>query len=180
VRHIRPFELFSRLGGNNQVIYFIPTISGTESETISSLDTMALISAARIAKAETILELGTGMGQTALHLALNLPATITTIDLKPLDNPPWQGLECASKITTVSSSMDKLAPSAYDMVFCDINYSLETTREATRIADLSTPNLIAWHDYHLPHVREYLDSLPDLVHVEESRMVFWFRNKPPF
>src|SRR5271170_6047747 len=79
ITNIRPYRIFQHLE-DNRVELVIPTIPGAESLTIMSVETLLLIAVARIVKARKILELGTGMGYTAMHLEMNTKAAIWTVD----------------------------------------------------------------------------------------------------
>jgi tRNA1(Val) A37 N6-methylase TrmN6 len=80
IHHIRPWEIFKNLGADREVVLKIPNGSGTETETISSLDTLLLIAVARSSYIWTILELGTGYGYTAWHLTKNVSCSVLTVD----------------------------------------------------------------------------------------------------
>lgn len=172
MRHIRPWELFQHLGQDRWVEYYIPTHKGRESETISSLETLLLVSVIRFKEVKTVLELGTGLGYNAMHLGANTRALIVTIDKEkrgPLSNASaWQ------------ADLFTLEPQKGEMVFCDINYTPETLAKATEFAFAYPRKVIAWHDYghpELPQIKPFLDRLAEereLVHVEDSFMVFHF------
>lgn len=185
MKHIRPWQLFEKLDSNREVSYTIPSVRGRVSETISSLETLLLIASARIVKAKAMLEFGTCLGYNALHLARNLDIDIDTIDRerKPhvFDDTPqmWRIFPAQIDIFELG-----VGPSHYDMVFCDINYTVETLARCTELALRADPKMIGWHDYghpELPHVKPFLDAVSehyDLVHVEDSSLVLWF--KEPF
>ncbi|HSC57287.1 MAG TPA: hypothetical protein VLC51_08780 [Nitrospira sp.] len=181
IRTVRPWQIFSKLGFNNQVRLVIPTLPGRETESVMSLETELLIAAARIVGARSILELGTSMGYTSLHLAMNTDAAITTVDRerKPcaFDQTTWE-----SRIVRIDSDifdLDFTEPT--DMVFCDVNYTPDTVMRATVVAFACDPRVVAWHDYSHPEVlapKPILDALSesrDLIHVEDSSLVFWFK-----
>lgn len=177
--HIRPWEIFEKLGDDRQVSFRIPPGRGTETETVSSLDTLLLIAAARIVKAEIVLELGTGKGCTTLNLARNTDAFIHTCDKKQPERPEWENRDLL-RIFSVESDLFNLHPTSADMVFCDINYTPESIAFATDLAFACDPKVIAWHDFNLPHVAEHANDLSestDIYHVEDSNMAFWFREK---
>lgn len=173
MRHIRPWELFAHLGYDREVVFRIPRHKGTESETVMSLETLLLVAAARIVDARTILEFGTCLGYNAMHLTLNTLATVHTVDRERRAHVQEQGI-----IFDVADIFT-FGPREADMVFCDINYTPETVARCTELAFAADAKVIAWHDYghpQLPHVAPYLDSIgKDLIHVEDSWMVFWFR-----
>lgn len=178
MHHVRPWQLFAHLNGNRDITYRIPSHKGSESMTIMSLETLALISAARIISAKTILELGTGLGYNALNLSRNTDAEITTIDREK------KNIVCGSqRIRSVQADIDNVVMGdTFDLVFCDINFTPETTARCTKIAFAAAPRVICWHDYSHPdhpHVKDQLDVLAethDLIHIEDSWMVFWFRD----
>lgn len=179
MHHIRPWQLFQHLGDERRVAYEIPRHKGTESLTIMALDTLILVAAARIAKVKTILELGTAMGYNALHLAMNLDASIVTVEREKIDfvfNPTgWD-------ILPVTADLFDYQPAPFDMVFCDINYTPQTFQKEIDLAFACQPKVIGWHDYghpFTPHVKTMLDGLSetrDLYHIEDSWTVLWFRD----
>lgn len=184
MHHIRPWKLFERLEElNKDVLYRIPSHRGVESETISSLETLLLIAAARTVSAKRILELGTGLGYNAYNLARNTIACIATIDNV---RKPWvfEGSQYERQIFPLTMNLADVEPGPEDMVFCDINYTRETLSKATEIAFACDPKIIAWHDYAwhdygLLHVKLFHDELSrtrDLYHVEDSSLVFWFKD----
>lgn len=178
---IRPFQIFSLLGADNRVEMTIPTVPGTESLTIFALDTQLLIAVARLVKAQRILELGTALGYTALHLAANTSAEIVTVDHDPkpaVFEPLWR-----DRIRRIDADIFSFRPDPpFDLVFCDINATEETIQAETEIAFACAPQVVAWHDYgnrDSPAMTPFLDHLSesfDLTYVADSRMVFWFRD----
>lgn len=179
MHHVRPWQLFSHLNGNRDITYRIPSHKGSESMTIMSLETLALISVVRMERIRSILELGTGLGYNTLHLALNSGARITTVDR---ERKPHVFAD-SGIVKFIESSIDDYSPrGVFDLVFCDINFTPETTARCTKIAFAAAPRVICWHDYSHPdhpHVKDQLDALAethDLIHIEDSWMVFWFRD----
>jgi hypothetical protein len=149
-----------------------------------SLETLILITAARIRGVKIVLEFGTGLGYNAMHLAKNLDDYVITVDK---DRKPRVFDGFGYRIHSVKADIFNLTPfdlaffPAVDMVFCDVNYTLETTTRATELAFLCNPKVIAWHDYghpDHPHVKTLLDDLSEtkeLVHIEDSWTVLWFK-----
>jgi hypothetical protein len=183
---IRPWQLFQHLGDNNRVEMVIPTIPGTESLTVFALETQLLIAAARIVKAQAILEVGTSLGYTAMHLAMNTDAEmIWTMDLvkKPR---VFDGVRkgWAGRIRSFIASTEDLPPDDVDMVFIDGDHSREWLERDTEFAFKCNPRVIAWHDYGYsgaPDVKPYLNELAetkDITHVEDSMLCFWFLCPP--
>lgn len=178
MKHIRPYQLFEKLTGSHDVFYRIPYESGVVSGTVSSLDTLSLIAAIRIAKPKTLLEFGTGLGYNAYHLCRNTDIRITTVDK---DERPAAFLpDFFDRVERVTTDVTRFRPTGeYDMTFCDVNIPGVTER-CTEIAMSVNPSVMAWHDYGhplVPHVKQYLDSLDlPLIHVEDSLMVFWFKD----
>ena len=180
MRHISPWQFFSHLHGERDVLYRIPSHRGVDSETIMSLETMLLVAAVRMVKAESILEFGTSVGYNSFQLARNTSAKIVTIDRESehhiFDDEPE-----SARITAVQRDLFDVDPSPFDLVFCDINYTLETAERATKVAYGCHPKVVAWHDYGHPlnpHMKPFLDDLGrtrDLYHIDDSWMVFWFR-----
>ena len=180
IKTLRPWQFFSKLKGNRDVLYRIPSHAGVESETIMSLETMLLVSAARLVEAKTILEFGTSLGYNAFQLARNTEARIVTIDNQK-EPHIFDGEPESVRIDAVQKDLFLISPERFDLVFCDINYTLETMSFATKTAFACEPKVIAWHDYGHPlnpHVKGFLDRVAeekDLIHVEDSWMVFWFK-----
>ena len=182
IRTVRPWRLFAHLTPSQRdVAYHIPERRGTDTETIMALETLLLISAIRIFEISSVLELGTGLGYNAMHLSMNTNAAITTVDK---DHKPFIFERFANRqIEARQSDIFDLSPSPQDMVFCDVNYTLDTITAATSLAFKCNPRVVAWHDYGHPlnpHVKPFLDDLAesrDLVHVDDSWIVFWFRDK---
>ncbi len=178
MRHIRPWELFQYLGNDREVSYRIPREPGVESGTVSSLDTLVLISAIRIAKPKTLLEFGTGLGYNAYHLCRNTDISITTIDK---DERPRAYLpHYADRVRQITADVADYIPAfTPDMIFYDVNIPGLTER-CTKSALALGPKVMAWHDYGhplVPHVKEFLDSLDlPLIHIEDSLVVFWFKD----
>ena len=180
MKTIRPWQFFSHLRGNRDVLYRIPAHRGIDSETIMSLETLLLISAIRMVEAESVLEFGTSLGYNAFQIARNTQARVVTVDRESerhiFDNEPE-----SARITAVQRDLFDIEPAPFDLVFCDINYTLETVTRATQLAFSCHPKVVAWHDYGHPlnpHMRPFLDDLSrsrDLIYIEDSWMVFWFR-----
>lgn len=181
IQTVRPFRLFEKLKGNREVLYHIPEVSGTTSLTIRSIETLLLVAAVRILGIRTILELGTCYGYNALHLATNTEATITTLDIQQRPDPVWKGTASEKQIRAIEQDIyaptANLAPS--DLVFCDINYSHESTRRCTEIAFQASPRAVVWHDFRnpdSPHVEPLLNEIAatrDLIHIDDTWLVFW-------
>ncbi len=174
-RTIRPWQLFSKLSPDDRdVSYHIPSEPGVVSGTVSSLDTLVMISVIRLLKPQTLLEWGTGLGYNAMHLSSNTNISITTVDKDDrvtAFSPSW-GIR--KIIADVADYEPTFTP---DMIFYDVNIPGLTER-CTEVSLSLGPRIMAWHDYGhpaVPHVKKYLDSLPlDIIHVEDSLMAFWF------
>ena len=181
MKHIRPWQLFALLGDDRTVEYEIPRHRGVESETTKSLETLILVAVARVCGVRTILELGTGLGYNAMHLARNTAASIVTVD-KTAGEFVFRGYK-QYRIMAVTQNIETFRPMPFDMVFCDVNYTLESTVRATEIAFGCKPKVVAWHDYghaDLPHVKLCLDRLAEthqLIHIEDSLTVLWFEDE---
>lgn len=186
MRSIRPFQLFSKLGEDQRHVHFhIPEVSGVDSLTVLSLDTLVLMAAARLAGVKSILEVGTSLGYSALHFALNLPAHITTVDIESNPNRVFYSPRFAldqTRITEIKDDSRNVSPQPFDMVFLDANYSVELFRANADMAFKCRPKVIAWHDYGCSRhqwITDELDALSkkrDLVHVEDSLVVLWFKD----
>ena len=183
--HIRPWKFFTLLPGHNpfgrMITIPLPFREGKYIQTILSLDTMLLITAARIIDARTIVEFGTCAGATALNLAINIKqANIHCVDIerRPRD---YDNTQFEERIFDHTVPIAQFTPILADMVFQDINYTSDTVETGTRKAFECSPKCVAWHDYghpNHPHVKTYLDSLAKpLIHVEDSWMVFWFADE---
>lgn len=184
IRTFRPWQLFEKLGDNNKMELTIPTVPGTTSRTVFMLETALLIAAARIVKAKTILEIGTCMGYTAMHLAMNTEANITALD--PFAKEPvWKDTEWARNIGIIkkdTKSYISIPDSRYDMVFIDADHSYEWVEHDTERALEFNPSCIAWHDFMNPMepgTQKYLSEFAqdhNLIHVQDSWLCFWFRD----
>lgn len=176
IHNVRPHRVFQNLSkDNNHVHLTIPTISGVESQTINSLDTLLLIAVARIYEVESILEIGTSFGYTALHLSMNTSAAIATIDIEK--KPAVFG---GMGIERITAAIVDVEPRPTEMVFCDCNYTSELCRQGTELAFACHPKVIAWHDFGNPlcpgqaqNIIE-LSQTRDIYHVEDTWMCFWF------
>jgi hypothetical protein len=184
IHTIRPHQLFSRLGDDNHVHLVIPAVSGQESMTVFALETELLIAAARIVKAKTILEIGTSMGYTAMHLVMNTEAEITTMDIK--DKPVvFRGTEWGSRISRLIGDSRKsrfYRGIAYDMIFIDGDHSYAGVEHDTELVFDLLPKVVVWHDFQnpaYPDVTKFLTEFAqdhDLIHVADSWLAFWFRD----
>ena len=180
MHHVRPCRMFEKLSGDRDVLYRIPTHRGVDSETIMSLETLLMVAAIRITGSKSILEFGTCLGYNAFQLSRNTSAHIVTVD-RDRKQCVFDGEPESARITTVQRDLFDVLPSPFDFVFCDINYTPETLERATKLAFACSPMAIAWHDYGhplIPHVKPFLDDLgktQDLFHIEDSWLVFWFR-----
>lgn len=180
IRTFRPWQIFERLGSNNDLHLKIPTVPGTTSRTVFSLETMLLIAAARIVNAKSIFEIGTCMGYTALHLAMNTEAVIESVDV---DKRPlvWAGTEYERQICINYATTDDLIADQTDMVFIDADHSYEWVKKDSEFAFKCDPHVIVWHDYTNPSepgVKRYLDDIAgtrNLIHVQDSWLCFWFK-----
>ena len=183
MHHIRPFRLFSQLPADDRdILYHIPEMSGSESLTVFSLDTLILVAAARIFMVGTMLEIGTSHGYNAFQFARNTRAEVTTIDIASRDRYAWDGYLCSRRIHRTIGKTSDCEPSPYDMVFIDADHSYEWVKKDTEFAVKCEPKVIAWHDYtnHRDgQVTEYLDELAqtmDIYHIEDSWIALWFRD----
>lgn len=176
-RTIRPWQLFSKLAPSDRDVHYrIPAEPGVVSGTVSSLDTLAMISVIRLYKPRTLLEWGTGLGYNAYHLSENTDISITTID----KDDRATALTSTYGIERVIADVADYTPDkSHDMIFYDVNIPGLTER-CTEVSLALNPRIMVWHDYghpQVPHVKQYLDSLPlDIIHVEDSLMAFWFRD----
>ena len=182
MHHVRPWEIFKKIEGKeHDVLLTIPSVRGTESLTIMSIETILLVAMARIVDAKKILEIGTSMGHTSLHLAMNTDADIWTIDMlrKPC---VFEGTVWERKIRRITEDVLDVRSFDVDMVFCDCNYSKELTMGSTEFAFECQPKVVAWHDYgnekDAPHQKETLDRVAeyqDIYHIEDTWLCCWFR-----
>lgn len=181
IRTFRPWQLFERLGADNDLHITIPTVPGTSSRTVFMLETALLIAAARIVKARSILEIGTCMGYTAMHLAMNTGARITSVDIERRPQV-WEGTEWADQIRYIDNGTEFRILGDHDMVFIDANHDYEYVKADTYKALKSEPSVIAWHDFMNPMepgVRKFLSEFADdhnLIHVQDSWLCFWFKD----
>ncbi len=178
-RTIRPWQLFAKLPPNyHDITYRIPSEPGVVSETISSLDTLLMVSAVRIFKPKTLLEWGTGLGYNAHHMCSNTDLAVTTVDRE--HRPFMYAPTFKHRVEQVIADVKNFRPYRhYDMIFYDVNIP-GLTEHCTKVSLANNPRIMAWHDYgnpQVPHVKRYIDSLPlDIIHVEDSQMAFWFRD----
>jgi hypothetical protein len=177
MKHIRPWQIFKHLGENNRVQMIIPTVRGSESLTVFAIETQLLIAAARIVNAKTILEIGTSLGYTTMHLAMNTNAIIETVDI---EQKPVVFDENHPRICRVIGNSANLAIDQTDFVFIDGDHSYEGVSKDTAIAFKCEPKVIAWHDYSeptTPGVTQFLDDISEeftIYHVEDTKLAFWF------
>lgn len=181
IHHVRPWEIFKHLEGKDRHMHLvIPSVRGTESLTIMAVETQLLIAMARIVNVKSFLEIGTSMGYTALHLAMNTTAKVSTIDK--------EAKPCAFEDTRYKGAIDHIVRDVYDvkpfqndMVFCDCNYSRELTLRCSELAFGCGPKVVAWHDYGNPeasHQKETLEILAqerDIYHIEDTWVCCWFK-----
>jgi hypothetical protein len=183
IHDIRPYKLFRLLGKDNHARLVIPSVPGRESLTIFSLETLVLISAARVAKANTILEVGTSCGWTSMHLAMNTSAFVWTLDIE--DKPKaYAGEPCERRIKQILKTAPELARThpgfGVDMVFIDGDHSYEGIKTDTETALRLNPKVIAWHDYSnadFPGVAKCLVEFEQgrtVFHIEDSWICLWF------
>lgn len=178
---VRPYRVFEQLKRDREVRYHIPEVRGTTSLTIRSIETLLMIAAIRILDIRSVLELGTAYGYNAMHLATNTEASIITVDISQRADPVWKGTGREDRICAREQDIYDTAAVAApaDMVFCDINYSEESTKRCTDIAFQASPRVVVWHDFRnpeSPHVETLLQEIAttrDLIHVEDSWLVFW-------
>ena len=178
---VRPYRLFEKLKGDREVVYHIPEVSGTTSLTIRSVETLLLIAAIRVLGSRTVLELGTCYGYNALHLAMNTEAMITTVDIKQRANPVWKGTPSENQICAIERDIyeDNAWLPSVDLVFCDINYSYDSTKRCTDIALQASRKAVVWHDFRnpdSPHVEPFLNEIAatrNLIHIDDTWLVFW-------
>lgn len=181
IRTFRPWQIFEKLGMDNSLSLTIPTVPGTTSRTVFMLETALLIAAARIVRAQSILEIGTCMGYTAMHLAMNTEAHITSWDIEHRPQV-WEGTKWEKRIRYVMVPQRRNKPKPYDMVFIDANHDYDFVRKDTARALEHSPKCIAWHDYSNPMepgVMKYLSEWAgehNLIHVADSWLCFWFKD----
>ncbi len=205
--HIRPYKFFDLLTEDTaQRIVQVKMPRRTE---CWLLETFLLIAAGKIVNAKRIFEFGTFRGAMTLNLALNFPGSqIFTYDLDPASIPDQD--ETHAEITRQHFAAERMefeevSHSAQviplhgdsrkffweetdlktvDLAFVDGGHDMETLKADTINALCMADGCVAWHDYDnpaYPAVKESLDSLDiPIVHVEESRLCFWFRNNDIF
>jgi len=189
ISSIRPYRLFTILqdapAHRIAQIQIPPRRAGGS---LTLLETMLLITAARVVKAEKAFEFGTFLGSTTLNLALNVAGEVTTLDLEKAletqhaDDAPltamhfqaaaldFEGSPAADRIRTLAgnSVTFDFTPfrRSFDLVFIDGGHDRETvesdTRNAFDLVRLDKPSCVLWHDYRnaiYPELTEYLDEL---------------------
>lgn len=180
IRTFRPWQIFEHLGPENHLSLAIPTVPGTTSRTVFMLETALLIAAARIVRAKTILEIGTCMGYTAMHLAMNTEARITAWDIEHRPQV-WEGTKWGKRINYQMVPQKRNRSKQFDMVFVDANHDYSHVKADTKTALAVGPSCIVWHDYNNPMepgVMKYLSELAqdhNLIHVQDSWLAFWFK-----
>lgn len=180
IRTLRPYRLFEKLGDDNTVTIKIPNIPGSESLTVLSLDTLILLSIARLSQAESILEIGTSRGYTTLNLAVNTSAEIWTVDIewKPT---VFVGDGRAVRIDRLIGTSDDIG-GHFDMVFIDADHSYEAVNKDTENALRLEANVIVWHDYNNPtepDCTSYIDDFArthDVIHFADSWIAVWAKD----
>jgi predicted O-methyltransferase YrrM len=194
MKHIRPWQFFSMYDGQDRdVVLPIPRRRGLGG--LTAIETLILITAARMVEAKRIFEFGTFLGATTLSLARNTGAEIVTLDLSPEEAQGLAQNPSEAEITSVhlanpldfegrgeritvlhgNSLTYDFAPlyRSFDFVFIDAGHELPNlisdTENALKLA--TSKSCIAWHDYgnpEYPELKQYLDAMPDLLHVEDS------------
>jgi hypothetical protein len=140
-----------------------------------AIDLLSLILICRAVEPRTIFEIGTFVGYTALHMALNTPpdARVHTLDLPPqdrgtelqitatdaklidqtLDPPLFEGTEVADKVERLFGDSATFDYSPWhgrvDLFFVDGAHSYEYVRSDTQNAlkCVRPGGVIVWHDY---------------------------------
>jgi len=196
MKHIRPWQFFEMYKGENRdIVLPIPHRRGLGA--LMALETMVLIAAARMVNAERIFEFGTFLGATTRAFARNTSAQVVTLDLAPEDiqNLPQNASEAEITSVHLGSPLDfegqpeseritvlhgnsltfDFTPfqESFDLVFIDAGHELPNLISDTQNAlKIVKPNgCIAWHDYgnpDYPDLKEYLDAMPSLIHIEDS------------
>lgn len=148
--------------------------------TVTPSELLFLCSAVRRFRPRRILEIGTYLGNTTLHLAANAPegARVYTVDLPP-DNAPtttdlsthdrivasetaaafgsrFLGTPYEAKITQIlanSAAYDfKVHEDGFDLIFIDASHSYEYVKKDSEsaLSILAPGGLVFWHDYVSP------------------------------
>jgi hypothetical protein len=186
VKHVRPWCLFAHLSPDDRDVHYrIPAIRGEASLTVFALETLVLVTAARIVGARSILEIGTSVGYNALHLAMNLPETlITTVDIQAAERV-YRESEFGNRIQDWTGDSRRFPPRHFDMVFIDGDHSYATVEADTHLAFACSPLVTAWHDYggrDGDDVCRLLDGHPltdRMIHIEDTKTALWFRKELP-
>jgi SAM-dependent methyltransferase len=190
MRHVRPGVLLDLVAGQPVSV----PMPGRGQNYL--LETYLLIAAARLVKAKKIFEFGTFKAHTTLNLARNTEAEVYTLDLngapRTLDQFGNFGPYAVRAVRFLVGDSRTFNYSSFvgsmEFVFVDGCHDYDTvlsdTVNAFRLLKPDGPAVVAWHDYgnpEFPDVAGYLDNsgLHDLVHVEESRLAFWFREGLP-
>ena len=197
VQHLRPYKILDQSPEPRTVQLNVPFRGPDPPANPTLLETVLLISAARIVRAQTIFEFGTCRGETTRNLARNTEAHVFTLDLDD---------ESASHIRTNAPDTRAIAMRAHvqgedritqlfgdsrrfdysrwrrgiDFIFIDGGHDLETAASDTENAlrMIRERGCIAWHDYgnpNYPELTAYLNNAPlDLVHIEDTTLCFHF------
>lgn len=178
MHHIRPYQIFERLQ-DPELNLLIPVRSSRETRSVMMLETALLVAVARQSNIHSILEIGTAYGYTALHLARNTDAMITTVDVDVPNVRMYKGEPEQSRIQELCQDSKSLSIRNYEMVFIDGDHSRDGIAADTKFAFQCSPLVVAWHDYgnpDEPDVKPFLDTLAEeTYHIEDSWIVLWFK-----
>ncbi len=214
LHHIRPYKIFSaldaegpdrlvtvRLSKRRGIAMHIQNKEDGSDEpdhSLTYLETMILLCAAKIVKCEMAFEFGTHLGATTTNLALNLPKSqIYTADLAPIGNfKEWEEFSWLRNIKAYQMDTQTenfcLLHGVFDLIWVD--GCPDRSGDSYTALELLNPNklsCIGWHDYGIPQdpndpycanttsVIEKLAEDYTLYHILESKTVLYFNEPMP-
>ena len=186
-RRLKPVSLNSIFPGIEEVSFQVARIYDRDPRTSLQMEELcALLSILKYCHCETVLEVGTYDGNTALNFALNTPeesGCVATIDLPegknsslalPVNrsnaNPSevigrqFRQSPAAPRIISIRHDTATLnweeLPGPFDLIFIDgchdYRYVKNDTEKALKV--LKENGLVVWHDYNLQGVGDFLDE----------------------
>jgi hypothetical protein len=171
---------------------------------LTLLEKMVLLVAARLVDARRVLEFGTHLGGTTLTLAQNMPAggKVITLDIVPVDRwKEWHHPDFAAgdvkhhiraygEVDTGAWIPPDMWLESFDLIWIDGNPDrTKDTFNAFRLLNPHKLSCIGWHDYGVtegagsacPNTTETVESLAeqgyDIYHIEQTKTALYF-NRP--
>ena len=129
-------------------------------------DQIALAKIAALTRPTGILEVGSFEGHTALMLAENTDAQITTVDPTEDHGVIYRGTALEQRIHRHVGTLETLPNRGpYDLIFLDADHNREAVRRDTRLALklLAPGGVFAWHDYCDSYWVSQLNRVPEVL-----------------